>query len=338
MKHRRTALLIPVVALLAGVSRRAFLETPTGTRTWQYPASIHLLGLLTALLLAGILLLSGRLLSGRLLSAGTTTRRRQTPEASEVAIGDGRSVRELLTLGTTGLLLPALLTAWASTKLTHAFTLLTLLVPLLLLRRRRAGTRAGIPNALVGAGVALLALGKAAGLGLGPVPAAYFTLTVGGTRPGTETLVAVAALVVGATLTARFLRALSLTSTDHNQARTTAMLLAPAGTAVPVLSLIDGHPPVIDAWTLTAGIALAATLLCVTRIARRIGPHGAAIALVAGALPASFATARFNDVPLTTPMRIGAFLLICGTVAAARAARRAASGDANPAGDDTRTP
>jgi len=333
VKHRRTTLLVPIVALLAGVSRRAYLETPTGTRTWQYPASIHLLGLLTALLLSGILVLYRRLPA-----AGTTTHRRQTTEASEVAINDGRRARELLTLGTTGLLLPVLLTAWASTKLAHAFILLMLLVPLLLLRGRRDGTRAGIPSALVAAGVALLALGKASGLGLGPVPAAYFTLTVGGTRPGTDTLLAMVALGAGAALTTRFLRALSLTSTDRDRTRTTAMILAPVGTALPVLALIDGYPPVIDAWTITAGIAVAATLLCIARIARRLGPHGAAIALAAGALPASFATARFNDVPLTTPMRIGAFLMICGTVTAARAARRAAPGDANHAGDDTQTP
>jgi len=304
---RPQVLLLPLIAVMAGIQRRAFLETPTGSRVWQYVAGVSLLGFVVALLVATltrVLPLASRRVSWSL----------DWPL-------DLRGDRKLVKAGTSGLLLPMMLTAWASARTAHTFTVLLLLVPLLALHRGVKGPRSVLPLLLVSAGVVFLSLGKVAGLGLGFAPSMYFVLTVGGVRPGPGTLLGVAALVSAAVLTARFLRTFPGVVPLARGGRSAALLLAPCVFVLSVFSFVGGYLPVVNFWTLAAGAAIVATLLAFKALIRISGPVAASMALAVGALPASVATARFNEVPMTTPMRIGALLLVVGAFFGARSYR-----------------
>lgn len=309
MKHR-VAFLIPLIALLAGLQRRSFLETPTGSRTWQFAAGVHATAAIVAAVTAAIIARK---------AARRPHRKSGTPREPVVAATTSAEPRRLqrdAAAGLIGLAIPAALTAWASGRLGHSFVLLALLVPLLVLRDQTTGK---IAAATVTGGVALLALGKVAGLGLGPVPAAYFLLTVGGTRPGSATGIALLALLTSAVLTARLLKTLAHVG---NTPAGPMVLLLPGALLLPALAAADGYLPTFTPWTFVAGAATTSTIICATRLSRTAGPRSTALALAAGALPVSFVTARFNDVPLTTPMRIGAGLVIVGAFLTVRTLRR----------------
>jgi len=303
---RPQVLLLPLIAVMAGVQRRAFLETPTGFRVWQYVAGVSLLGFVVALLVAAMT------------SDTLVLRRVSKPRDWPL---DLRGDRELVKAGISGLLLPMMLTAWASTRTAHTFAVLLLLVPLLALHKGVKGPRNVLPLLLVSAGVVFLSLGKVAGLGLGFAPSMYFVLTVGGVRPGPGTLLGLVALVLAAVLTARFLRTFPDVVPLARGGRSAALLLAPCVFVLSAFSFVGGYLPVVNLWTLAAGVAIVSTLLAFKALMRVSGPAAASVALAMGALPASVATARFNEVPMTTVMRIGALLLVVGAFSWSRSYR-----------------
>jgi hypothetical protein len=292
MTEHRVWLLVPVVAILAGVHRWAALHTPDGTEVGQFTASVALLTPVACVILWGAAALFDRPRRG--VAVPLTARRRTA------------------TVGMLGIGVPATLTTWALTQLTSAAAALALLLPLLIMVPRGVTRRWWGPVSVITAvtGVVLLVFGRNAGLGLDTAQAVYLTLTPGGARPGVEALLAVVALLVSGWCTTRLFRGLSTIGHTGKD----GVWLAGAGAVVPVAAAVcTGVAPMCNAWVIVAAGCVALSLLALQYLATRYGAAVCAVAFLLGALSTTVATVWFTGAPFTTMMRNGTVLLLAAT-------------------------
>lgn len=292
----RTVALLPALLALGAISRYA--ESRTGTDPGERTAGAVVIALmLVAALCAGRAIRRGR----RERSMDVTTAR--------------PTVLAILTTGTLGLGAPLALIAWSRHTLNPNAVGVAAVVTVLFLARR-SGRRNLLIAAAAISGTALLVVGRTTGLGFPPVRAAYLSIVSGAVLNLGEALVAIAAVIAAGALTA-FLHRRIANAPYIAEARTLLLLLLPAALVTTGAALLDGHTAALRGemlWTVVAGGTALAQLATIITLVRRSSQLAAAIGVLVAFLPAIVVSSRLQGAPLTTPMRIGAVLVIAAAL------------------------
>jgi len=308
----RTVALLPLILILGAVSRY------TETRTGVDPVTRSATTTITAFVLAAMI------------HAGRRFTRRNADPA--VAVLPRGAALRVLAVGTFGVAAPLTLLAWSRYTLSPNAVGVMLAVTTLLLAFRSRRREAAIA-ALMLTGSALLVIGRLLGLGFPPVRAAYLSIVSGAVLNFENAATAIAAvLVAGALATILYRKVVE----EDIAARpgTLSLLLLPAAVGTSTIALTTGSAvrgePV---WHMVSGAVALATLAAIVTLVRRSTPLTAATGALAAFLPMVLVSARLQGAPLTTPMRIGAALVIVAAIANRITLRKTTRSQAEKRGD-----